>query len=444
VNRWGEQTALALQNFDVSGEVFPIAVVHELAAIKAEAARVNASLGTLDLSAVDLEAMIAAAEAVARGEFDSEFPIDVFQTGSGTSSNMNVNEVIAVVAMERAGSRRVIHPNDHVNASQSSNDVVPSAVHLAVGRAVHEQLLPALGELASELHAGADRHSHVVKVGRTHLMDAVPVTLGQEFGGMARSADFAGERIRGALERLMELPLGGTATGTGLNAPPGFAAKVIEALAVRTGLPWVEAQDHFEAQGNRDALVEVSAACRGAAISLFKMANDIRWMASGPIAGLGEVTLPTLQAGSSIMPGKTNPVIPEVVCQVSAQVIGNDAAVAFAGTSGSFELNVMIPVIARNVLQSVHLLAGASTSLARRCLRGLVANEQAMRERVDRSPMVATALNEVIGYDRAKELVEESERTGTSIAELAARHGLLDLDTARRLTDASQLARPPH
>jgi fumarate hydratase, class II len=440
---WGEQTELALQNFGVSGEVFPLAIIHELASIKAEAARVNDFLGRLDLDAAEVRALIDASEAIANGGYDAEFPLDVFQTGSGTSSNMNVNEVIASLAMERAAMGALIHPNDHVNASQSSNDVVPSAVHVAVGKAVSHGLLPALEALAMELHACAALHCDVVKIGRTHLMDAVPVTLGQEFGGMARAVDLARTRILSALERLWELPLGGTATGTGLNAPEGFARKVIEALALRTGLPWVEATDHFEAQGNRDALVEMSAACRGVAISLFKMANDLRWMASGPIGGLSEITLPALQAGSSIMAGKVNPIIPEVVCQVAAQVFGNDAAVAFAGASGSFELNVMIPVIARNVLASVHLLSGAATDLTTKCLNGLVPNEAALRERVDRSPMVATGLNKVLGYDRAKQLVEESERTGTAIAELVVRHGLLDEATARRLTDPMLLARPP-
>jgi fumarate hydratase, class II len=441
MNRWGEQTAIALENFGVSGEVFPLAVIHEIAIIKAEAARVNGALRRLDLPDVDVAAMIDAADAVARGEFDSEFPVDVFQTGSGTSSNMNVNEVIASVAMER-GTGAKIHPNDHVNASQSSNDVVPSAVHMAVGRSVDRALIPGLTTLEAELRSCAVRYRDVVKIGRTHLMDAVPVTLGQEFGGMARAVELACIRMNGALARLLELPLGGTATGTGLNAPPGFAEKVIEALARRTGLPWIEATDHFEAQGGRDALVEMSSACRGLAISLFKTANDLRWMSSGPVGGLGEITLPALQSGSSIMPGKVNPVIPEVVCQVAAQVIGNDAAVAFAGASGAFELNVMVPVIARNVLESVRLLTGAVNDLSSKCLVGLVANETAMSERVNRSSMVANALNETLGYDQAKALVEESERSGTPVTALAVRHGLLDEETAKRLTDPLRLARP--
>jgi fumarate hydratase, class II len=441
-HHWGEQTDLALQNFGVSGEVFPLPVIHEIAVIKSESAKANAALGRLNLGPADTQALIDAADAVSRGEFDEEFPVDVFQTGSGTSSNMNVNEVVASVAMKLARTGTAIHPNDHVNASQSSNDVVPSAVHLAVGRSVQTQLLPGAAALTAQLRLCAVENRDVVKIGRTHLMDAVPVTLGQEFGGMARSIELSYARILIALDRLMELPLGGTAIGTGLNAPPGFAVNVIERLRIRTGLPWVEAADHFEAQANRDALVEMSAACRGLAISMFKIANDLRWMASGPVGGLCEIVLPTRQAGSSIMAGKINPVIPEVVCQVSAQVVGNDAAVAFAGTTGSFELNAMVPVIARNVLQSVRLLSGASNDLASKCLRGLVANETLMRDRVTQSSMVATALNELFGYEKTKSLVEESERTGTPVVVLVVSEGLLDESTAKHVLDPLRLAHP--
>jgi fumarate hydratase, class II len=441
-HHWGEQTDLALQNFGVSGEVFPLPVIREIAAIKSESAKANATLGRLNLDPADVQAVIDAADAVSRGEFDEEFPIDVFQTGSGTSSNMNVNEVVASVAMKLARTGTSIHPNDHVNASQSSNDVVPSAVHLAVGRSVQTQLLPGAAVLTSQLRLCAVENKDVVKIGRTHLMDAVPVTLGQEFGGMARSIELSYARIVIALDRLMELPLGGTAIGTGLNAPPGFAVKVIEGLRIRTGMPWVEAVDHFEAQANRDALVEMSAACRGLAISMFKIANDLRWMASGPVGGLCEIVLPTRQAGSSIMAGKINPVIPEVVCQVSAQVVGNDAAVAFAGTTGSFELNAMVPVIARNVLQSVRLLSGAMNDLASKCLRGLVANETLMRDRVTQSSMVATGLNELFGYEKTKSLVEESERTGTPVAVLVVSKGWLDETSAKRILDPLRLAHP--
>jgi fumarate hydratase, class II len=442
MRHWGEQTELALRNFTVSGEPFPLAVIHQLAIIKAEAARINATLRTFDLDARDVEAIVRAADAVADGDYDDEFRVDVFQTGSGTSSNMNVNEVVSSVAMELANTGNPIHPNDHVNAAQSSNDTVPTAVHLAVALAMRDTLFPAMLLLVTELRSSATKFHHVVKIGRTHLMDAVPVTLGQEFGGMARAVDLARGSMDVALTRLMELPLGGTATGTGLNAPAGYAEAMIQALRKRTGFGWVEATDHFEAQSGRDALVSVSAACRGLGISLFKIANDLRWMASGPIGGLGEITLPALQAGSSIMPGKVNPVIPEVVCQVAAQVIGNDAAVAFAATTGSFELNVMIPVIARNVLASVNLLARAMQALADQCIRGLVADEVAMRSRVERSPMVATALNEAIGYQRAKKLVDDSIRSGISVAELAVREGLLDQAQTHRLTDVMRLAYP--
>ncbi len=442
MSRWGEQTVLALKNFRVSGEPFPLAVIHELAIIKAEAARANAASGTLDLDERDVAGIIKAADAVARGEYDDQFLVDVFQTGSGTSSNMNVNEVVSSLAMDIADTGNAIHPNDHVNAAQSSNDTVPSAVHMAVARALRDALFPAMHLLSTELHSSATQFRRVVKIGRTHLMDAVPVTLGQEFGGMARMVDLARGSMDVAFTRLMELPLGGTATGTGLNAPAGYVDAMIHALRTRTGFPWEEAVNHFEAQSGRDALVSVSAACRGLGISLFKIANDLRWMASGPIGGLGEITLPALQAGSSIMPGKVNPVIPEVVCQVVAQVIGNDAAVAFAATSGSFELNVMMPVMARNVLASVNLLAGATDALAAQCIRGLVAHEDAMRSRVERSPMVATALNEAIGYERAKKLVDDSVRLGVPVAELAVRDGLLDEAQAQRLTDVMRLAYP--
>ena len=439
--RFGEQTRLAMQNFTVSGESFPLPVIHALALIKAEAASANFALGALTLEPDVFRAIVEAAEEIAAGKFDDEFRIDVFQTGSGTSSNMNVNEVIAALVAERRPGTNV-HPNEHVNASQSSNDVVPSAVHLAVGRRVDGELVPALVHLAATLRDVAHQHRNTVKTGRTHLMDAVPVTLGQELGGMARAVELGAERLRSALQRLLELPLGGTATGTGLNAPPGFAALVISALAERTGLPWVEALDHFEAQGGRDALVEMSAMCRSVAVSMFKIANDLRWMASGPVAGLGEIRLPALQAGSSIMPGKVNPVIPEVVCQVAAQVIGNDAAVAFAGASGSFELNVMIPVIARNVLASVHLLTGAARSLADRCIGGIAPDIESMQQLVERSPMLATALNDLVGYDAAKDVVEQSLRTGESIQSVVVRLGLLDAADAKTRLGVLRLARP--
>ena len=456
---WGPQTDLAIANFPISGEVFPLTVIHEIARIKGVAARINLALGVLPLDAAATDAIVAAAREVTAGRWDDQFPIDVFQTGSGTSSNMNVNEVIARLATQRleSGERAEvssgattepmrlstpIHPNDHVNASQSSNDVIPTAVHLAVARAIRSGLVPAAEELRVALKAKADEWSDVVKAGRTHLMDAVPMTLGQEFGGYARAVQLGLERIRGALSRLYELPLGGTAVGTGLNAPVGFARLVIECLAEDAGAPFSEAVDHFEAQGGRDALVEVSAACRGLAISLNKLANDLRWMGSGPAAGLAEIALPSLQPGSSIMPGKVNPVIPEVVCQVVAQVIGNDAAVAFAGASGSFELNVMIPVIARNVLSSVALLTSSCAVLARRCISGLVADEPRLRAMASSSPAVITALATSIGYDTAASLVKESAATHRSIVDLVVERRLLSRAEADAALDVDRMAQP--
>ena len=453
---WGPQTDLAIDNFPISGEAFPLVVIHEIARVKAIAAVVNAELGVLDIGPDAVRAIVTASSEVAAGRWDDQFPIDVFQTGSGTSSNMNVNEVVARLATQRlqgavrhepdadaARSGAAIHPNDDVNASQSSNDVVPTAVHLAVARAIDNGLRPAVRELHAALRAKAVAFAGVVKAGRTHLMDAVPVTLGQEFGGYARAMELGLERIGDALTRLDELPLGGTAVGTGLNAPPGFAATVIERLAAESGRPFREALDHFEAQGGRDALVEVSAACRGVAISLNKLANDLRWMGSGPAAGLAELALPSLQPGSSIMPGKVNPVIPEVVCQVVAQVIGNDAAVAFAGASGSFELNVMIPVIARNVLSSVALLTSACEVLARRCIEGLVPDEERLRELASSSPAVVTALATSIGYDAAAAIVKDARSEKRSILEVVVERGVLSRGDAEAALDVDRMARPP-
>ena len=442
VTWWGPQTDLAVANFPISGEVFPLAVIYEIARIKGAAVIINASLSVLPLDSEAVAAVTAVAAEITAGRWDEQFPVDVFQTGSGTSSNMNVNEVIARLATSRVNGPTPIHPNDHVNASQSSNDVVPTAVHLAVDRALRAHLIPAADELRSALRDKADAWADVVKAGRTHLMDAVPVTLGQEFGGYARAIELGLERIADARVRLQELPLGGTAVGTGLNAPAGFAARVIEALAAEAGVPFREAVDHFEAQGGRDALVEVSAACRSLAISLNKLANDLRWMGSGPAAGLGELSLPSLQPGSSIMPGKVNPVIPEVVCQVVAQVIGNDAAVAFAGASGSFELNVMIPVIARNVLSCVALLGAACSVLARRCIAGLTADVTHLRDMASKSPAVVTALATLIGYDIATAVVKEAQSTGRSILDVVVARGLLGPEEAAAALDIDQMARP--
>jgi fumarate hydratase class II len=426
---WGAQTQRAVQNFPVSGERIGRDMIGALASIKGAAAAVNGLLGVLE---PDLAAAIRnAAEAVARGDHDEEFPIDVFQTGSGTSSNMNANEVIATLAGRELG--RAVHPNDHVNASQSSNDVFPSAIGLAATRLLARGLIPALEQLATAFEAKAVEFASAVKVGRTHLMDAVPVTLGQEFGGYAAAIRHCAERTVAILPRLGELPLGGTAVGTGLNAPAGFGAAVIARLAADTGLPLSEARNHFEAAGSRDALVEASGAVRGTAVSLFKICNDLRWMGSGPRAGLGEISIPDLQPGSSIMPGKVNPVICEAACQVCTQVIGNDAAVAFGGAAGNFELNVMMPVIARNLLASVRLLAAVLPLLAERCVTGITAEAGRMRQLAESSPVIVTALNRFIGYEAAAQVAHEALETGESIRSIVLGRGFV---TRGEITEA--------
>ena len=416
---WGAQTQRAVENFPVSGERIGRDMIGALGAIKGTAARVNAELGVLDADMAD--AIHDAAAAVARGEYDDEFPVDVFQTGSGTSSNMNANEVIATLASRRLG--RPVHPNDHVNASQSSNDVFPSAIHLAAVRLLVLDLIPALDHLAATFEAKAAEFATVVKVGRTHLMDAVPVTLGQEFGGYAAAIRHDAERTVAILPRLGELPLGGTATGTGLNAPPGFAARVNERLASSMKLPLTEARNHFEAAGARDALVEASGVLRVTAVSLYKICNDLRLMGSGPRAGLAEISIPDLQPGSSNMPGKVNPVICEAVCQVCTQVIGNDAAVAFGGAAGNFELNVMMPVIARNLLLSARLLASVAPLLADRCVAGITPFADRMRQLAESSPVIVTALNRFIGYEAAAQVAHEALETGETIRSIVLARG---------------------
>ena len=427
--RWGAQTQRAVDNFPVSGLRIDRELIGALAAIKGAAAQVNAEMGVI---ATDVGAAIHdAAVEVARGQFDDHFPVDVFQTGSGTSSNMNMNEVLASLAGERLG--REIRPNDEPNASQSSNDVFPSAMHVAAARSIVANLIPALESLAGALRAKSDEFHEVVKSGRTHLMDATPVTLGQEFGGYAQAIENGAERLRDALPRLGELPLGGTAVGTGINAPPGFAASVIERLAEDLGLELRETRDHFEAHGSRDALVETSGMLRTIGVSLYKLANDLRWMNSGPSAGLAEIRLPDLQPGSSIMPGKVNPVVPEAVCQVVAQVIGNDAAVAWGGAAGNFELNVMLPVIARNLLESIQLLASISNLLADKCVNGIEADAERCRAFAEASPAVATSLNPFLGYETVARLIKQSKSTGRSIRDLVLEEGLMseaDLDKA--------------
>ena len=420
--RWGATTQRAVENFPISGQRLERAHLAALGAIKAAAARVNGAMGIVDAEMAD--AIAEAAEAVARGELDDHFPIDVFQTGSGTSSNMNANEVIASLAAERLG--RPVHPNDHVNASQSSNDVFPSSIHLAATAAVVNDLLPALDGLASALEAKRDEFTTVVKSGRTHLMDATPVTLGQEFGGYAAQVRAGIERLNASLPRLAELPLGGTAVGTGINMPPGWAAKVIADLASRSGLPLTEARDHFEAQGARDGLVETSGQLRTLAVSLYKIANDLRWMGSGPRAGLREINIPDLQPGSSIMPGKVNPVIPEAVCMVCAQVIGNDAAIAFGGAAGNFELNVMLPMLARNILESIRLLANVSRLFADRCIAGITANAERAREYAEGSPSIVTPLNPYIGYEEAAKVAKQALAEGKPIRQVVMERGYVE------------------
>ncbi len=413
---WGGETRKAVENFPVSGERVPLPVVRWLGRIKGAAARVNAELGLLDAGIA--ERIGAAADAVAAGEHDDQFPVDVFQTGSGTSSNMNANEVIANLAGEG------VHPNDHVNYGQSSNDVFPSAVHAAALEEVVDRLLPALDHLAGALQAKAEAWKDVVKTGRTHLMDAVPVTLGQEFAGYAAQIREGRDRVSDATKRLGQIPLGGTAAGTGLNTHAEFAAKVRARLAADTGLPISAPADPFEAQGARDGLVEVSGALKVVAVSLTKIANDLAIMGSGPRAGLAELLLPELQKGSSIMPGKVNPVIPEVVLQVSAQVIGNDTAITIGGMQGNFELNVRIPLLARNLLGSIHLLTTTSRLFADRCIAGIEPNAPRLEELAESNLQVATALNPIIGYDKGAAIVKEATASGRALREVAREHGV--------------------
>ncbi len=435
--KWGAQTQRAVENFPVSGLTVEASLIHALGAIKAAAAEVNGSLGVLEPDVAS--AIASAALEVADGRWDDEFPVDVYQTGSGTSTNMNANEVITSLASERLG--RAVHPNDHVNASQSSNDVFPSAVHVAAAVTTTHELLPALAHLAEALDAKAAEYAGVVKAGRTHLMDATPVTLGQELSGYAAQVSQAGERIADAAVRAGELPLGGTATGTGLNAPAGFAPAVIALLSTRLDVDLIEARDHFAAQGARDALVSLSGELRALAAALLKIANDLRWMASGPKTGLAEIRLPDLQPGSSIMPGKVNPVIPEAVSQVVAQVYGNDAAVAFAGSQGNFELNVYLPVMARNLLESIRLLSSVSRLLADRCVRGIEADVERCRTYAEATPQAATALNPVLGYERVAALVKESAQTGKSIRTLVVEHDLVPAAEIDAVLDLLKLTR---
>jgi fumarate hydratase class II len=428
---WGGETAKAIDNFPVSGERVPISVVRWLGRVKGAAARVNAELGLLDGDVADRIAK--AADQIAEGEHDDQFPIDVFQTGSGTSSNMNANEVIANIAGEG------VHANDHVNMGQSSNDVFPTAVHLAALDQATNRLLPALEQLERSLQAKADAWTDVVKAGRTHLMDAVPVTLGQEFSGYAAQVRLGAERVRAALPHVAQVPLGGTATGTGLNTHAEFAERVRKQLSDATGLEVRAPEDPFEAQGNRDALVELSGMLKVIAVSLTKIANDLAWMGSGPRTGIGELYLPELQKGSSIMPGKVNPVIPEVVLQIGCQVMGNDMAITVAGSQGNFELNVRIPLIARNLLQSIGLLASASELLASKTVDGLEPNAEGTERSAEGTLAVATALNPFIGYDKASEIVKDASKSGRTLREVAREHGV-DEETLDKALDLRKIA----
>jgi fumarate hydratase class II len=438
------QTQRAVENFPISGTRLERAHIAALARIKKAAARANAELGVL---AGDVaEAIVAAAEQVAAGAHDDDFPVDVYQTGSGTSSNMNANEVIATLATRSLG--RDVHPNDHVNASQSSNDVFPTSVHVAATGAVVDDLVPALRHLAAALEAKAEEFAGVVKSGRTHLMDATPVTLGQEFGGYAAAIRYGVERLEAALPRVAEVPLGGTAVGTGINTPAGFPQRVIALLREDTGLPLTEARNHFEAQGARDGLVELSGALRTIAVSLTKICNDLRWMGSGPNTGLGEISIPDLQPGSSIMPGKVNPVIPEATLMVAARVVGNDATVAWAGASGAFELNVQIPVIAQAVLESVRLLSNASRLLADKAVAGITANVERARALAESSPSIVTPLNRVIGYEAAATVAKHAVKHGMTVRQAVVDLGFVErgevtqaqLDAA---LDVLSMTRPP-
>jgi fumarate hydratase class II len=419
---YAAQTARAVENFPISGTTLERAHIAALAQIKKSAALANASLGVLDKSIAD--AIAYAADEVISGKHDKEFPVDIFQTGSGTSSNMNMNEVLATLATAKLGSK--VHPNDHVNASQSSNDVFPTSVHLAVTSALIHNLLPALDHLAKSLEVKAKAWESVVKAGRTHLMDATPVTLGQEFGGYAAQIRYGIERVESTISRVAEVPLGGTAVGTGINTPKGFPQEVIRLLARETKLPVTEARNHFEAQGARDALVEASGALRTLSVGVTKIANDLRWMGSGPNAGIGELSIPDLQPGSSIMPGKVNPVIPEAVLMVVARVIGNDATVAWAGATGNFELNVAIPVMGNALLESIRLLSNSLVLLADKTSDGLEANVERSRALAESSPSIVTPLNKYIGYESAAKIAKHAVAKGLTIREATIELGYVD------------------
>mgnify|MGYP001449021507 CR=1 FL=1 len=434
---YGAQTQRAVENFPISGLPMPRGFIRALGLIKAAAARANQQL--LGLDAALAQAIVAAAEEVERGDHDAQFPIDVFQTGSGTSSNMNANEVIATLASRRCG--QAVHPNDHVNMGQSSNDVIPTAIHVSATLEARERLLPALTTLAESIERRAQELAEVAKTGRTHLMDAMPVTLGQELGGWATQIRHGIERIESALQHTQQLALGGTAVGSGINAHPEFGAKVAQLLSERTGIAFQTSGNYFESLSSQDAAVALSGALKTVAVSLMKIANDLRWMNSGPLAGLGEIALPALQPGSSIMPGKVNPVIPEATAMVAAQVIGNDATITVAGQSGNFQLNVMLPVVAFNLLQSVELLASTSEVLARKSIDGFTVNQAQLDAALGRNPILVTALNAVIGYEQGAKIAKEAYRQGRPVLDVAEEMTDLSRQELERLLDPRELTK---
>ena len=451
---FGAQTQRAVENFPISGQTMPGELIRAFGLVKWAAAKANHDLGKLTgtgknpLNERQVECLLAAAREVAEGKFDDQFPVDVYQTGSGTLTNMNVNEVIANRAIELAGGDRLaaekaIHPNDHVNMGQSTNDMFPTTIHVAAALAIRNEFLPALHECGAALAAKAKEWEKVLKIGRTHLIDATPLALGQEIGGMARQLDRSVGRAGLALEAVLELPVGGTAVGSGINTHPRFARRVCEILAAETGIPFIEAADHFEANAQRDGLVECHGQLRTVAATLFTVANNIRWLSSGPQTGFHEVALPDLQPGSSIMPGKVNPVMSESLMQVAARVLGNDAAIAFCGAAGSqFQLNVMMPLMGHATLESVRLLSGAILAFTRRCLAGMTANAETCRNEVERSPAMATGLNPYIGYEQAAKLAKESIATGKTVRELCREKKVLPEDVLEKALDPWKMIHP--
>jgi len=437
---YAAQTQRALENFPISGQRFGRRFIEAIATVKRAAAETNGELGSIEASVA--EAIAAAAARVAAGEFDGEFPLDIYQTGSGTSTNMNANEVIAHLANEALGGEPRIHPNDHVNFGQSSNDVIPTAMHVAARVAIRHELLPALDHLATALEAKAAEFDHVVKSGRTHLMDATPVRLGQEFGGWAHQVRRGIERVRAAAAELEELALGGTAVGTGINTHVDFPSGAISRIAALTDLPFREAENHFEAQGSKDAVVSASGALNTVATSFMKLADDVRWLASGPTSGIHEIALPAIQPGSSIMPGKVNPVQAEAMMMVAARVMGNHTTITVGGQRGNFELNVMMPVLAAALLESITILAGTARAFTDRCVVGITANEARARELLEKNPSIATALNPYIGYDVASEVAKQSALEGRSVRDVVEERGLVDSETLEEALDVRSMTEP--